>query len=140
MRQNQVDIFMLNKGSLFPKQWLPTIREQLLTVDEQKWIKISMIHFKDPTTAQIISVGCGVFGADRFYLGHRATGFLKLLCTLSFYIIYFTLDLGVAKDGIYVLGLLASLLIVIIWYFTDIFRISNLIKRNNFNKLQTILN
>ena len=90
---------------------MPYVREKLLEMDEAKWSALSMIQFKKPTTALILSLFLGLYGIDRFYLGQTGMGVGKLLTC----------------GGLFV------------WAFIDLFLITGATKDVNYNKLQAYL-
>ncbi|MCQ2312196.1 MAG: TM2 domain-containing protein [Paludibacteraceae bacterium] len=111
MEQQKVDMFLMSNGNNLPEQQILFIREKLLALDDSKWIALSTIQFKNPTTALILSILVGYFGVDRFYTGHIGLGVGKLLTCGGF--------------GI--------------WYFIDLFMIISATKQENYNKLQYYL-
>lgn len=104
-------MFIMSNGKNFPEEKLPFIREELLKMDDSKWAGLSMLQFKNPTTALLLSIFLGCYGGDRFYLGHTGMGVGKLLTCGG-------------------LG---------IWAIIDWFLISNAAKEANYEKLQTSL-
>ena len=48
-------------------------------VDDNTINSISMLAFKNPTTALLLSIFAGGFGVDRFYIGDTGIGIGKLL-------------------------------------------------------------
>lgn len=111
MDQQKVDMFILANGQYLPEQKMPYVREKLLEMDESKWSALSMIQFKKPTTALILSLFLGLYGIDRFYLGQTGMGVGKLLTC----------------GGLFV------------WAFIDLFLITGATKDVNYNKLQAYL-
>lgn len=111
MDQQKVDMFIMTNGQYLPEQKIPYVREKLLEMDDSKWSAFSIIQFKNPTTALILSIFLGGFGIDRFYLGQTGIGVGKLL-TCG----------GIA-----------------IWTFIDLFLITNATKEVNYRKLQAYL-
>ncbi len=79
MDQQKIDMFLMSNGSNFPEEKTMFIREKLLTVDDSKWSMISVLQFKNPTTALILSLFLGGLGVDRFYIGDTGLGVGKLL-------------------------------------------------------------
>ena len=79
MEESKVDMFMMiNNGSL-PAMSLPSIRQQLLALPDDRSSVLHTTQFKNPTTAIILSVLIGHFGIDRFYIGDTGLGVAKLL-------------------------------------------------------------
>lgn len=140
MEQDKVDMFILKKGTLFPSPLVAHIRDRMLRMEDEKWGKVSTLQFRNPTIALLLALGCGVVGADRFYLGDWLLGCLKLLC-------YVILAVTVAVSGfmgvdnlLLALFMLWCVLIVLLWYFIDLFLVMKKTKELNYNKLSTILN
>lgn len=140
MENNKVDLFLLNKGGLFPDAQLPLLRDLLTKADEDKWPLFFSASFRNPTTALILSITVGTYGADRFYLGQPLLGIGKLLVTILFFIWLLTIEF-IDEEGwfIFFTGL-AMGPVLVLWYFIDIFLVSRLAKKQNLNILLTLLN
>lgn len=79
MDAQKVDMFIMSNGKFFESHHLNTLREQLLTLDDSKWVTLSTAQFKDPTTSLIVSILAGSLGIDRFLIGDTGLGVGKLL-------------------------------------------------------------
>ena len=79
MDAQKVDMFILTTGKYFPEEYIPTLRQKLLEMDEHRWHMLSAMQCKDPTTALIISIFLGSLGIDRFYIVDIGLGIGKLL-------------------------------------------------------------
>ncbi len=79
MDSGKVDMFMLANAKFFESHHLMQLREQLLALDDSKWVLVQTISFKDPTTSIIVSILAGTFGIDRFLIGDTGLGIGKLL-------------------------------------------------------------
>lgn len=111
MDAKKVDLFLMTNEDKFPAMQRPLIREKLLELDESKWDEISLVSLKNPIVTQVLSLGAGIFGADRFYLGETGLGVAKLLTC------------GAAG----------------VWWLIDMFTAYNRTKEKNFQKLQFYL-
>lgn len=111
MDTQKIDLYMAANSDFFPAEQLPFIREKLVALDESKWMTISALQYKNPTTALIISLLIGGLGIDRFYIGDTGKGVGKLLTC------------GGAG----------------IWTIIDWFNIQSAARKMNFTKLQTYL-
>lgn len=69
---------MMNSKYL-PENRLPMIRERLLNLDDERTTAVQMVQFKDPTIALLLSIFCGAYGIDRFFIGDMGLGIGKLL-------------------------------------------------------------
>lgn len=86
MDTQKVDMFLMTHAKYFESHQIPMIREQLLALDDSKWVYLQSLSLKDPTTALIISLLAGVLGIDRFYIGDTGLGVGKLLTCGGLYI------------------------------------------------------
>lgn len=101
MDQQKVDMFLMSNASKFPEERMLSIRDYLTNLDDSKASILSILQLKDPTTALLISLIVGGFGADRFYLGQIGLGILKLITCGGFgiwAIVDWFLILGATKD------------------------------------------
>lgn len=111
MDSQKIDSFILANGKYFKEGDLMMLRNDLLNADETKWNTLSILNFKSPTIAIILSMLLGGLGVDRFYLGKVGTGILKLIT----------------------LGGLC------IWYIIDWFCIIGMTKKYNYSKVKVLL-
>lgn len=111
MDMQRVDMYIMTNQKYFPPEKLPFLRDRLLNCDYQRFMMISSMELKDPTTALILSIFLGHLGVDRFILGDVGIGVGKLL------------TLG----GCY------------IWWIVDLFLVQNRAKEVNFEKIMTML-
>lgn len=111
MDQQKVDMFIMNNREKLPELQIPILREKLLALDDNKWMVVSTIQFKDPMISLVISLFLGVYGIDRFYLGQAGLGIGKLLTC--------------GGCGI--------------WAIIDWFKVSGMTKEYNLTKLQAYL-
>jgi TM2 domain-containing membrane protein YozV len=78
MESQKVDMFMIANNKYFEGHHLNAVREKLLSLDDSKWPLIQTLQFKNPDTAQILSI-MGQVGIDRFFIGDTGLGIVKLL-------------------------------------------------------------
>ena len=79
MEQNKIDMFTATMSNKFPSEKLMLMRNQLEKVDDNKFMVIQSLEYKDPTTILIVSILIGSLGIDRFMLGQTGMGIGKLL-------------------------------------------------------------
>lgn len=108
MKEQEVNMFIMANKDNLPEQFLPHLRRQLLEMNEERWANISMVPFKSTTTLLMISIFLGYWGVDRFMLGQTGAGIGKLLTG--------------GGCGI--------------WWLIDIFNITSLTKKYNWDRLQ----
>jgi hypothetical protein len=78
MDAQKVDMFMIANNKYFEGHHLNSVREKLLSLDDTKWPLVQTLQFKNPDTAQILSI-MGQVGIDRFFIGDTGLGIVKLL-------------------------------------------------------------
>jgi TM2 domain-containing membrane protein YozV len=79
MDSQKVDMFLMTNAKYFESSQIHMIRERLLAIDDSKWMMVSTVQLKDPTTVLIISILIGGLGVDRFMIGDTGIGIGKLL-------------------------------------------------------------
>lgn len=79
MDQQRLEMYMFNNMKYFPSNRLTYIKERLASLDDNRFMMITSIELKDPTTMLIISIFLGTLGIDRFMLNDVGMGILKLL-------------------------------------------------------------
>jgi len=79
MDAQKVDMFIMTNAKFFESHHVAAIRDRLIAMDDSKWISVSTIQFKDPTTSLIVSILAGSLGIDRFIIGDTGMGVGKLL-------------------------------------------------------------
>ena len=111
MDQTKLDMFIMQNQKFFPAEKIIYLKEKLQGIDDNKFMLVSSIEFRDPTTMLLISLFLGSLGVDRFMLGDTGTGVLKLLT-----------------------GGCCGILTIIDW-----FGIQKKVKDQNFNKIMTAI-
>lgn len=96
MEQQKVDMFLTTNQKYFPADRIVLIKEKLMTLDDDRYLTLTSIEYKDPTTMLLVSIFAGAFGIDRFMLGEVGMGLLKLftggLCGILTIIDWFTIS------------------------------------------------
>lgn len=77
--RQKVDIFLMSNQKYFPAEKVVFLREKLYAIDESRFMMVSAIELKDPTTMLLISLFLGAWGVDRFMMKDTGMGILKLL-------------------------------------------------------------
>ncbi len=138
MNQQNVDMFILNKSNFFPESTMIEIRERLLSMDDCCLNSILSAKFKSPTSGILFSIGLGVYGADRFYIGHTFIGILKLILTIILFVSSVIIEISEDPNTLLIALLLLTFIGVFVWYILDIFNISKEIKEYNYKLLLTL--
>lgn len=79
MDNNKVDMFINTVNGKFESHDLMSVKEQLEKADENKYSRVQVVGYKNPTTMIIIAFFLGGLGIDRFMLGQVGLGVLKIL-------------------------------------------------------------
>ncbi|MCL2562523.1 MAG: TM2 domain-containing protein [Oscillospiraceae bacterium] len=79
MDQQRVDMYMLTNQKYFPPEKMMYLKEKIQSLPDDKFMLLTSIELKDPTTLLLISIFLGPLGVDRFMLGDIGMGVLKLL-------------------------------------------------------------
>jgi hypothetical protein len=79
MEKQNVDMFLMSKGSCFDSAQTTFIQNKLTELDDSRFGQIIAFDFKNPTILLIVSVFIGSLGIDRFLLGQTGLGVGKLL-------------------------------------------------------------
>ncbi|MDO4780374.1 MAG: TM2 domain-containing protein [Bacteroides sp.] len=111
MEESRVKSFLLKNFRYFDHTVVESVRKNLLSANEVKWISVSHMKFKNPTVMLIVSIFLGVFGIDRFLVGDIMAGIIKLITGGGF--------------GI--------------WYVVDWFLIQGIARKKNYQKLMKTL-
>lgn len=111
MEQTKLDMFIMQNSKYIPADKVIYLKEKLKNIDDEKYLLVTSVELKDPTTMLILSLFLGSLGVDRFMLGDTGMGVLKLLT-----------------------GGCCGILTIIDW-----FGVQNKTKELNFNKLMAII-
>jgi len=79
MEARKVEMFIMTNNKFFEASQIPTIQSALENLEDEKWMQLQAIQFKDPTTSIIVSILGGSLGIDRFMIGDTGLGIGKLL-------------------------------------------------------------
>lgn len=82
MEASKVDSFIMANSKFLPQEKIPVIREKLQAADDERYLTITSVQLKDPTTLLVVSILLGELGVDRFMIGEIGMGVLKL-CTVG---------------------------------------------------------
>lgn len=155
IRKKRIFRFLNSNKNNLPSSKMAEIRNLLSTTNEEQWINIESISFKEPMILLILSITIGNSGIDRFMTGHKITGTLKLLlslfCGFSLIAWYFRSILriwdfvGFVDLSDYMNTMTYELLFVIIlfcimelWWLIDIFRITSMTQNYNYKLLKEV--
>ncbi|MEZ4357716.1 MAG: TM2 domain-containing protein [Eubacteriales bacterium] len=96
MDKEKVDFYIMTNNKYFPEEKILFLREKLSCLDDEKFMLLTSMELKDPTTMLLISIFLGSLGIDRFMIGDTGMGVLKLLtagvCGILTIIDWFTIQ------------------------------------------------
>ncbi|MDE6482197.1 MAG: hypothetical protein K2L01_00320 [Rikenellaceae bacterium] len=149
MEQKERDLFLMTNGNKFRSEHILTINKLLENADS---IAVYSADFKSPSTIMIISLLAGQFGIDRYILGDKKMGTVKLALFILMYVSIFFMSFFLTllresgnSSGVAVLTIasvaifvLLILVIIILWIY-DVATISGKTKDRNLKLLYRIL-
>ncbi len=74
--KSKVDFFIATNANKFDAAALPRIRDTLLRMNEDQFIMMSAVDYRDPVLMLAVAF---FFGWERFFLDDVATGIIKVL-------------------------------------------------------------
>jgi hypothetical protein len=78
MEESKINQFALLHGDKFSMKDLVVIKERLSELDDSKFSFIAAQDYNKPSTLFWVSFFLGIFGVDRFMIGHTGLGLAKL--------------------------------------------------------------
>lgn len=100
-----------------PAESVLILQDQLKNIPEDRTAPLAGIQLKSPLIGLILGIFLGAFGIDRFYKGNIGLGIAKLILTLTVY----------------------GFVISFFWSIADLFLVWKGIKKDNLQKIQSIL-
>ena len=79
MDRLKIDLFLKENKEMFPESKLSEITRCLESLDDTKYMVISAQDYKSTKKVLIFSIFLGWLGVDRFMIGDKGFGVLKLL-------------------------------------------------------------
>ena len=139
-----INTYLKIHEDMFIQSDMNKLRERLVNCTDSQWNSVRFLNLKDPRSLLLISVFVGIYGVDRFMLGRKGSGIMKLLvCQLaiiagvaSFFLLLMDVDEYV-EYGIFCLVLF---LLGEIWWIIDICLIRRWTKDYNFKLISHLLN
>ena len=108
-RDKRIQRFLIENKKYFPQGRMNDIKGKLQSLTDEQFEQVEWLEFKDPLTMSLIAIFLGTLGVDRFMLGDSKNGIFKLL--------------------------LCCLLVGVIWWFVDLFSITERTTLYNFKTL-----
>ena len=112
-RNKRIQRFLIENKKYLSQQRIYDVKENLSSLNDEQLEQVEWIQFKDPIVMLLIAIFLGQFRVDRFMLGDKGKGVLKLV--------------------------LMFLLVGWIWWIIDLFTINERTYEYNYNTfLETI--
>ncbi|MDL0095672.1 TM2 domain-containing protein [Campylobacter vicugnae] len=121
------NVVLVSVKDKIPGNSLAILSERLKNASNDKLQSIGLLNFKSPIVGLLLGIFFGALGIDRFYKGD--------------------VTLGAVKLGLFILGLITTfiyigifiLFIVWVWAIVDLFLVFIGIKKDNLNKINSLL-
>jgi hypothetical protein len=146
MEKAKIDRFIMINGKYFPTMMIKNVKTKLESLDENKESMLLVTKWKNPNTAFIFAFLLGNFGVDRFWLGQKGLGVVKLITFLGFYILYLIQSYQLLLAGGFNADCFDTRQVIVmyitlgcgqIWWLIDLFTVFGRAKKYNYNKLMT---
>lgn len=109
---NYPQTYVLNNSSSFPSEKLPLLQQELAGLDDSALNALMMVPLKNPLVALLLAIFFGELGVDRFYVGNKELGFLKLAAMGITFVLMFVLIGFLLLPLIYLWKLIGCFLIM----------------------------
>ena len=135
-----VDTYMAMHRDKFPETEWETISEKLINCSDSQWNRIRFLDLKVPNNMLIISFFVGYWGVERFMLGRKGSGVLKLfvfhLSIIGETACIFLFIAGENGLGVFCLMLF---LIGLSWWLIDLCLVRGMTKEYNYELINKML-
>ncbi|MBQ9440215.1 MAG: TM2 domain-containing protein [Paludibacteraceae bacterium] len=135
-----VNTWLAVNNQNLPQDKMESLRTSLVNCSESKWNMVRFLTFKEPNIMLLISFFAGYWGVERFMLGRKASGVLKLfVIQLSLIGEFVCLFLFLAEQTAW--GTLSLLMFIVGfgWWVTDVCLVRGMTKEYNYNLIKNIL-
>lgn len=79
MDSKKIDTFLKENSAMFPENKLDQIKNHLEALDDTKYMVVSVQDYKSTRRVLLFSIFLGWLGVDRFMIGDKGFGVLKML-------------------------------------------------------------
>lgn len=94
MEKSSIDLFVVSNADKFAPEAVPVLRQTLEKMDDNKFVMLQSVEFKNPTMILLIAI---LLGWERFFLDDIGMGVLKIL-TCGGFGIWYIIDMFTAID------------------------------------------
>ncbi len=132
MEQSKIDMFVMQHNKHIAAKDMMIIRQRLEQMNDDDFIRVSAISFKNPTITLVFAWFLGAFGVDGFYCGKIGLGVAKLLLWIL-YMIFYIIFLSTYEDCLAIIfGIIAIAMFVL--FLVSIINGAKWTRRYNFKK------
>ena len=137
---NTVDTYIALHRDYLPEAELNTLKAKMINCSDSQWNRIRFLELKEPNSMLLISLFVGYWGIERFMLGKKISGILKLLIfqlsligeiACIFLFIAEQIGLGILCLSMFLAG--------VAWWITDVCLIKGMTKKYNYESINKIL-
>lgn len=112
-----------------------------MSCSDSKWDSVRLLNLKEPLSILLVSLCAGIWGIDRFILGKKGTGILKLfVCQLGIIAGVVSFFLLLAQEAV-VWGIVCLVWFIVaeLWWLVDVCLSIKFTKEYNYNRVIFIL-
>jgi len=135
-----IDMFISMNGDKLPEDKLSELKTAFLNCTDSQWNTIRFLELKEPNTMLLISFFVGYWGIERFMLGRKGSGILKMFVfQLSLIGEIACIFLFIAEQT--ALGILCLILFLagVAWWITDLCLVRGMTKEYNYKLINKML-
>lgn len=137
---NAVDTYLAMHRDQLPETELAALRTTMINCSDSQWNRIRFLDLKVPNNMLLISFFVGYWGIERFMLGKKGSGILKLFVfQLSFVGEIACIFLFLAEENGWGVFCLLLFLAGVAWWLTDLCLIRGMTKQYNYELINKML-
>ncbi|HFI0403779.1 TPA: TM2 domain-containing protein [Streptococcus suis] len=143
MFTSSVDGFIAANSNSLPSTELAMLRYRLHLLPEQQQSALLAVPMKSPVITLVLAIFLGWTGLDKFYIGDVGTGIAKLFFfNLSSFLLLPAVFVSYGSEASMIAGSIGimltailCLLLLLIWYWVDVFTSFGATKRSNLQRI-----
>ena len=138
---NSINSYLKLHEDHFLRNDMDALQERLMSCSDSKWDSVRLLNLKEPLSILLVSLCAGIWGIDRFILGKKGTGILKLfVCQLGIIAGVVSFFLLLAQEAVaWGVFCLVWFIVAELWWLVDVCLSIKFTKEYNYNSVIFIL-